>query len=810
MTARSYSRKKVFQFAITVSYIALGMYILLVSGFYLFGNRTLGSSSIRIASALFFCLIYFLAIKLLSAGAVAWLLPFLFLIDITVSAAFLGGDPIYFDMVVVTLIICFCYLDRRALLRFILLSNFLLLAAIALPRLFVRLNFFVIVPDYDFFSLDTMYLIYVISCSLLYYFSANFLSVFKKMEQSSHTFDAIISISSTYLIIINDDADVEYVSSSMASLLDITDINCIRGRPLLDLFPAEVQILFQEVMEAEGYVEKTFSVTLKNQKHSYLLRSSTLTPGKIARLFEWSDITPIMDAKQEAEDAARAKSAFLANMSHEIRTPMNAIIGMTDLMLTNTLSDEQRIRADTVKNASLNLLNLINEILDFSKIDANKMEIVNTKIDFASFLTDTINVINIRASEKGLPLVTQISRNIPPVMTADGLRLKQCLVNILNNAIKFTRTGAITLSAWSEPEYGEDGIEHSFRLNFSISDTGRGMKREDIRKLFVEFQQLDTHRNRNLEGTGLGLAISRRLVELMGGEISVGSVYGEGTTFTFYIICQGRREGFLAGVDNPQAVSALVYESNPYNSGAMDFMLRDLGVAYTICNSAEQAREGIANGNYTHFFLDNAAKAGLDRIIETIDAYPATKFILLKEILEKYDRKIPNAINRPVLITQLADVFNNKKNYELRRNSAEESLTLKDVRTLVVDDNQVNRIVTEGLLRRYGAEVDAAANGKAAIALVKKNAYDLVFMDHMMPGMDGLEAARAIRSLGGRFETLKIIALSANAMSGAQELFTAAGMDDFISKPIIIKNLREILTKHLNPEKFQFSIDKPR
>jgi CheY-like chemotaxis protein len=361
----------------------------------------------------------------------------------------------------------------------------------------------------------------------------------------------------------------------------------------------------------------------------------------------------------------------------------------------------------------------------------------------------------------------------------------------------------VTLSAWTEPLFETENDQEAYRLNFSISDTGQGIRKEELSRLFTEFQRLDTHKNSNVEGTGLGLAISRRLVRLMGGEITVGSVYGEGTTFSFYVICPGKRDGFLAEVEKPEEKHVLVFEPNVYSSGGIAFMLRDLGVRYKICTDLAEAKDAYLSESYSHILFDSGAKEQFREFFagKSRDSQGG-KCILIKEISEEYDMEIPNALNRPVLITRLADVLNGKKNYERRENNEDsDPFRVKDTLVLVVDDNQINRIVAEGLLRRYGAEVHTASGGEEAIAMVKEWNYDIVFMDHMMPGMDGIETTRKIRSLGNRHTRLTIIALTANALSGVREMFLREGMNDFLAKPIMVKELKNILSKYLSPEK---------
>ncbi|MCL1928295.1 MAG: ATP-binding protein [Treponema sp.] len=786
---KAYRRMPVIIYICLASYAVFTVILFLGYSFPLL-NFLVRVTSILIFSALYTWIFYF---NDFSRHFVAWVCPTIFFVIATVASILQGGDFLYFFLLFIDLATALCYLEHKGFLKFFGISTvslFFLLVVFRYPILGSG------IPGYMNY---TGLLAFLLMGFLLYSFSRFFIESVVEVEKSGITFNSLMATTFSYIVIINNDAEVEYLSDSLAIWLKASNKANLHGMPLLDILPAsEIRMLFQEILEQEGYVERQFTVNVRNETSYFLLRSSQLTEGKIARLFEWADITPIMEVKNQAEAAAQAKGNFLANMSHEIRTPMNAIIGMTDLMLANPLSAEQLTRADTIKVSALSLLQIINDILDFSKIDAQKMEIDFKPFDFAALIIDALNVINIKSTKKGLALVSSISRNIPPVVVSDEIRLKQCLINIMNNAVKFTKEGAVILSAWAEPEL--EAASSAYRINFNISDTGRGIKKEELNQLFTEFQQLDTHRNRNEEGTGLGLTISRRLVELLGGEITVGSVYGEGTTFSFYIVCPGKRDGFLAEVESPDEKRVLVYEPNRYNADSMEFMLRDLGVRYRICMDLSQARKLYELEIFSHVLFDSTAKEGFRDFFD--NEKQTNKFFIIKEVTEKFDREIPNALNRPVVINQLAAVLNGQKNYEQRRSRDDSgSFLVRNTRILVVDDNQINRMVAEGFLRRYGAEVHTSTGGEDAVELVQKNDYDIVFMDHMMPGMDGIEATQKIRALGDEFTRLTIIALTANAISGVRDTFIREGMDDFLAKPIIIKDLKDILTKHLPEEK---------
>lgn len=506
-----------------------------------------------------------------------------------------------------------------------------------------------------------------------------------------------------------------------------------------------------------------------------------------------------MQANEEIERAANMKSDFLANMSHEIRTPMNAVIGMAEMALREDLPPTARDYVHQIKSSSKALLTIINDILDFSKIESGKMDIILDQYEPMSIINDVSNILLTRLSDKKVEIILDISPDIPHKLLGDNIRIKQILLNLANNAVKFTSEGMVAIRM-SHTALSKDEIN----LCVSVEDTGIGIKKKDMTKLFQSFQQVDSKRNRNIEGTGLGLAISRQLVVLMGGDLQVESEYEKGSKFSFSIPQKIVEDVNCIQVKEASSIFAAGLIDSPYIKQQLKSDCLTLGVEYKELSSARDFY-AISTEKSVFLFVEKALFD--EELEEFIKNNPAITAVLLLNYYDDPTDFLPNVImvKKPLYTLNEAMIFNRESLhfYDEESDDINIDFTAPTAEVLIVDDNAINLTVAEGLMEPLKMKVDTALSGKEAIGKISVHHYDIVFMDHMMPEIDGIETTRIIRRFHKEYNDVPIIALTANAVDGVEEMFLREGMNDFVAKPIEMRTLVSKIKQWLPVEKIK-------
>jgi len=627
--------------------------------------------------------------------------------------------------------------------------------------------------------------------------------------------EALMDSATDAITIVNPEGIIEYASRSLVRLLGFDNWRSVINHPWNYLFKnADAGMLkYADLFSGDWTQPQKSTLSFDNPEGktflNYQIDPLDYQNENFGLISIATNTTELVAARDKAESAVRAKAAFLANMSHELRTPMNAVLGMNELLSRTPLAPLQKNYVSQIRSSASLLLSIINDILDFSRIEDRKMELADSPYDFNALLHDVINLVAVKVAEKDLSFTVDLDPSIPAALVGDEIRIKQILINLLNNAVKFTSMGEVNLTVAAEPSVGRRRVQ----LKFSIRDTGIGIPKDKQAELFERFFRIESSGTLPVEGSGLGLSICKGLVSLMGGTLSLESDDGAGAVFTA-TLSQAVPAGSepIASFAYAAPVSLLVFEDDAPTLASIRRMAGRAGVRADFCSDIDGFRTRLAAADFAYTHVVFCYKNGYAFAVEAAARTTSVKWLALLSMTDFIGSGKDPAIDfifKPLVLPVLSRFFHGERvdfsvSIPLVNTMGLESSWFRasGVHVLVVDDSTVNRKVAEGFLQTLDIRVDEADSGAEALRMAAETKYDLILMDHMMPGMDGLEAASRIRVLAG-YADVPIIALTANAGVTYGELYRKSGMNDTLYKPIEFTAFVSCLKKWLPPEKRQ-------